>query len=158
MYGGRTATKCGQVSEWEQACCPVPSPMAVCACVCMCTAQGSPSLLHWGRAQDSMRNKMTHCKGHSRTAPPGTCRFQDRGQERRQSRPPPHTGFGYYTYRQRREKELRIMDSDSEGPRVRGQTCSKWEGATECGDWSALLLPAYFLSHRSLQPQGRSSL
>ena len=40
---------------------------------------------------------MTHCRGHSRTAPPGTCRSQGRGPERRPSQRPPHTGCGCYT-------------------------------------------------------------
>lgn len=55
------------------------------------------SLLGGERAHIRTRNKMTHCRGHSRTAPPGTCRSRDRGRERHQSRQPRHTGCGCYT-------------------------------------------------------------
>ena len=55
------------------------------------------SLLEGGRARVRVRNKMTHCRGHSRTAPPGTCRSRDRDRERRRSQRPPRTGCGCYT-------------------------------------------------------------
>lgn len=133
---------------------PVPSPVNVCTCA----GSRFPFLAPWGKGPRQHENKMTHCKGHSRTAPPGTCRFQDRGQERRQSRPPPHTGSGYYTYRQRREKGLRKMDLDTEGSRVRRQTySSKWKGAVEQADWRAGLLPVGLLSHSCLRRPAAST-
>ena len=72
--------------------------VCVCECVCVCV-QGVSSSLASGRGKGPcrVRNKMTHCRGHSRTAPPGTCRSQGRGPERRRSQRPPHTGCGCYT-------------------------------------------------------------
>ena len=79
--------------------CLAPTWPCVCVCVCVCVFKVSPphSLLEGGRARVRMRNKMTHCRGHSRTAPPGTCRSRDRGRERRRSQRPPRTGCGCYT-------------------------------------------------------------
>ena len=39
----------------------------------------------------------THCRGHTRTGSPGTCRSLGRGLGTRLTLLPPHTGCGYYT-------------------------------------------------------------
>lgn len=83
-----------------------PTWTCVCTCVYICVlVKVSPprSLLGGGGAHVRTRNKMTHCRGHSRTAPPGTCRSRDTGQERHQSRQPPRTGCGCYTCRGKTE-------------------------------------------------------
>lgn len=98
----------------------VPGPKwALCVCVCV---QGVSSSLASGRGKGPcrMRNKMTHCRGHSRTAPPGTCRSRGRGPERRRSQRPPHTGCGCYTC----GEEMGRLGKDEPGtgqgrPRVR---------------------------------------
>lgn len=83
---------------------PTWTCVGTCVCVCALVKVSPPrSLLGGGRAHFCTRNKMTHCRGHSRTAPPGTCRSRDRGQERHQSRQPPRTGCGCYTCRGKTE-------------------------------------------------------
>lgn len=60
----------------------------------------SPPLRSVGRERPAHpRNKRTHCRGHSRTALPGTCRSRDRDQERHPSRRPPRIGCGCCTCR-----------------------------------------------------------
>lgn len=95
--------------ESKPSCPHIPGPnldlcVYVCVCVCVLVKVSPPrSFLGGGRAHVCTRNKMTHCRGHSRTAPPGTCRSRDRGQERHQSRQPPRTGCGCYTCRGKTE-------------------------------------------------------
>ena len=94
--GVRTKRICEGGSGSSHPC--VPGPAGPCVCVCVCV-QGVSSSLASGRGKGPccVRNKMTHCRGRSRTAPPGTCRSQGRDPERRRSQRPPHTGCGCYT-------------------------------------------------------------
>lgn len=87
----------------------------------VCVFKVSPPhlLLGGGRARDRTRNKMTHCRGHSRTAPPGTCRSQDRGRERHRSRRPPRTGCGCYTCVRETDAGKRQAWNWGGAPRVR---------------------------------------
>lgn len=47
----------------------------------------------------------THCRGHTHTGSPDTCRSPGKGLETRLTRLRPHTACGYYTWRRKQAEE-----------------------------------------------------
>lgn len=64
----------------------------------------------------------TYCKGHTRTALPGTCRSRGTGLETHQGRQQPHTGSDYCTWK---ATEKRVREAGGQGKELSGPSSVK---------------------------------